>query len=203
MAATSYSLGIDLGTTFTAAAVHRNGRTDISPLGNRAASIPSLVFLRDDETILTGEAAERRGLAEPARLAREFKRRVGDSVPIMLGQAPYSAERLMAALLKDVIAAVATREGAPPASVAVSHPANWGPFKIDLLHHALEVVGLLDHRRQYAIPPAGNARVRADDYGGHDHWQKPRALRIQSESDNPDCIRRSTGSGRARSEAGR
>ena len=37
MTATSYYLGIDLGTTFTAAAVHRNGRTDISPLGNRAA----------------------------------------------------------------------------------------------------------------------------------------------------------------------
>ncbi|MET1003802.1 MAG: Hsp70 family protein [Acidimicrobiia bacterium] len=142
MTATSYYLGIDLGTTFTAAAVHRNGRTDISPLGNRAAAIPSLVFLRDDETVLTGEAAERRGLAEPARLAREFKRRVGDSVPIMLGQAPYSAERLMAALLKDVVAAVATREGAPPASVAVSHPANWGPFKIDLLHHALDLAGV-------------------------------------------------------------
>jgi actin-like ATPase involved in cell morphogenesis len=142
MAATSYSLGIDLGTTFTAAAVHRNGRTDIAPLGNRAAAIPTLVFLRDDETILTGEAAERRGLTEPTRLAREFKRRVGDSVPIMLGQAPYSAERLMAALLRQVVAAVATREGSPPDRVAVSHPANWGPFKIDLLRHALDLAGL-------------------------------------------------------------
>jgi actin-like ATPase involved in cell morphogenesis len=140
--ATSYFLGIDLGTTFTAAAVHRNGRVDISPLGNRAASIPSLVFLRDDQAILTGEAAERRGLAEPTRLAREFKRRVGDSVPIMLGQAPYSAERLMAALLKQVVAAVVTREGSAPQRVAVSYPANWGPFKIDLLRHALDLAAL-------------------------------------------------------------
>jgi hypothetical protein len=26
--------------------------------------------------------------------------------------------------------------------VAVSHPANWGPFKIDLLRHALDLAGL-------------------------------------------------------------
>jgi actin-like ATPase involved in cell morphogenesis len=141
---TRYFLGIDLGTTFTAAAVARGDRVEISPLGNRAASIPTLVFLREDQTVLTGEAAERRGASEPARLAREFKRRVGDSVPIMLGEAPYSAERLMAALLKDVVAAVATREGGQPAHVAVTHPANWGPYKIELLRHALDLADLRD-----------------------------------------------------------
>lgn len=135
-------VGIDLGTTFTAAAVHRNGRTEIASLGNRAATVPSLVFLREDQTILVGEAAERRGLSEPRRLAREFKRRVGDSAPIMLGEAPYSAERLMAVLLKQVVAAVAEREGGPPRRVAVSYPANWGPFKTDLLRHAVDLAGL-------------------------------------------------------------
>src|SRR6266545_4958534 len=142
MTATSYSIGIDLGTTYTAAAVYRDGTASICLLGSRGASIPSLVFLRDDQEVLTGEAAERRGIVEPTRLAREFKRRVGDSAPIMLGQAPYSAERLMAALLSQVVAAVATREGSAPTHVAVSHPANWGPFKIDLLRHALDLAGL-------------------------------------------------------------
>jgi actin-like ATPase involved in cell morphogenesis len=141
-----YSLGIDLGTTFTAAAVHRDGRTEIASLGNRAPSVPSLVFLREDQVILTGEAAERRGLSEPQRLAREFKRRVGDSAPIMLGDAPYSAERLMAALVRQVVAAVSEREGGPPERVAVSHPANWGPFKVDLTRHAVDLAGLRDVR---------------------------------------------------------
>jgi actin-like ATPase involved in cell morphogenesis len=138
----TYSIGIDLGTTYTAAAVYRDGAATTCLLGSRGATIPSLVFLRDDQVVLTGEAAERRGVVEPTRLAREFKRRVGDSAPIMLGQAPYSAERLMAALLHDVVAAVATREGGDPAHVAVSHPANWGPFKVDLLSHALDLAGL-------------------------------------------------------------
>ncbi|MFP3901949.1 MAG: Hsp70 family protein, partial [Acidimicrobiia bacterium] len=142
MSADDHVVGIDLGTTFTAAAVHRNGRTEIASLGNRAATIPSLVFLREDQTILVGEAAERRGLSEPRRLAREFKRRVGDSAPIMLGEAPYSAERLMAVLLKQVVAAVAEREGGAPSRLAVSYPANWGPFKTDLLRHAVDLAGL-------------------------------------------------------------
>ncbi|MDZ7673984.1 MAG: Hsp70 family protein [Acidimicrobiales bacterium] len=140
--ALSYVLGIDLGTTFTAAAVLRDGRVEIATLGNRAATIPSLVFLRDDQTMLVGDAAERRGITEPQRLAREFKRRIGDSAPIMVGQAPYSAERLAAALLREVVAAVEEREGQPPDRVAVSHPANWGPFKVDLLRHAVELAGL-------------------------------------------------------------
>ena len=44
----SYVLAVDLGTTFTAAATCIDGRTDIVSLGNHAATIPSMVFLRDD-----------------------------------------------------------------------------------------------------------------------------------------------------------
>ena len=64
-----YALGIDLGTTFTAAAVMRGDRAEIMPLGNHAATVPTMVFLREDDRVLIGDAAERRGVAEPARLA--------------------------------------------------------------------------------------------------------------------------------------
>jgi molecular chaperone DnaK (HSP70) len=91
----------------------RNGRAEIVTLGNRAAAIPSLVFLRDDESILVGEAAERRGIGEPTRLAREFKRRVGDTTPIVLGPSPYSAERLSAQLLPSPNAKARHRPRSP------------------------------------------------------------------------------------------
>ncbi|MDD9370270.1 MAG: Hsp70 family protein, partial [Acidimicrobiales bacterium] len=78
-----YYLGIDIGTTYTAAAVWRDGRYEIAGLGNRAPTIPSVVLLRDDEAMLTGEAAVRRAATEPGRVAREFKRRVGDPTPII------------------------------------------------------------------------------------------------------------------------
>ena len=77
----TYSLGVDLGTTYTAAAIRRHDRTDqresdrleIVDLGTRIAAIPSVVYLRDDGAVLTGEAAVRRGATDPGRLAREFK----------------------------------------------------------------------------------------------------------------------------------
>ena len=56
----SYTLGIDLGTTYTAAAVTRDGRTEIFQLGDRTASIPSTVLLREDGEMLVGDAAARR-----------------------------------------------------------------------------------------------------------------------------------------------
>jgi actin-like ATPase involved in cell morphogenesis len=137
-----YALGIDLGTTFTAAATWRNGHAETASLGSRASAIPSVVLLRDDETFLTGEGANRRGLTEPHRVAREFKRRLGDTTPILLGGVPYSAEALTARLLRSVVNEVAQREGGKPASVCVSHPANWGPYKTDLLLQAVRLAGL-------------------------------------------------------------
>ncbi|GAA1764456.1 Hsp70 family protein [Luedemannella helvata] len=137
-----YALGIDLGTTFTAAAVWRDGRAEIASLGSRGAAIPSVVLLREDETFLIGETANRRGLSEPHRVAREFKRRLGDTTPILLGGVPVSAEALMARVLRSVIDEVTRREGGAPASITVSHPANWGPYKTDLLRQAVRIAGL-------------------------------------------------------------
>ena len=163
-----YSLGIDLGTTFTAAALVRDERAEVVALGNHAATIPSMVFLREDDNVLIGDAAERRGLQEPARLAREFKRRLGDSAPIMLDRSPFSAERLMAAMLRQIVADVTARQGAAPDRIAVSHPASWGQFKIDLLRQSVELAGLQDatfvtEPIAAAVQYASTERVDVDD----------------------------------------
>ncbi|MGF1648106.1 MAG: Hsp70 family protein [Kineosporiaceae bacterium] len=137
-----FALGIDLGTTFTAAGVWRDGRPEIVPLGSRLAAMPSVVHVGEDGTILTGEAAERRGPSEPHRVARQFKRRLGDPTPIVLGGAPFSAEQLSAKLLRAVVDAVERREGGSAEAVAVCHPANWGPYKTDLLQQAVRLAGV-------------------------------------------------------------
>ena len=97
-----YALGIDLGTTFTSAAVRRGGRSTIVELGTRSAAAPSVVLLRSDETVLAGEAADRRATTEPNRVAREFKRRLGDPTPLLLGGTPYSADALTGRMLRWV-----------------------------------------------------------------------------------------------------
>lgn len=156
-----YQVGIDLGTTFTGAAVHRDGRVEVCPLGSRSADIPSVVLLREDETVLTGEAAVRRALSEPGRVAREFKRRLGDTTPIIVGGSPYSAEALMARLLRSVVDEVTAREGAPPDAIAVSHPANWGQYKIDLLHQAVVLADLDPASVVFTTEPAAAATFYA------------------------------------------
>lgn len=159
-----YHLGIDAGTTYTAAAVHRDGRVEIVPLGDRAASIPSVIFLKDDGSVLTGDAAYRRGLAEPERVAFQFKRRVGDAVSILLGGTPYSAEALMAKLIRWTVDKVSELEGGPPDTVALTHPANWGEYKLDRLNQAIRMADLagavtLTEPEAAAIHYASNERV--------------------------------------------
>jgi molecular chaperone DnaK len=133
----TYYLGVDLGTTYTAAAVWREGRVEITNLGNRAAAVPSVVLSRQDGSLLVGEAAERRAAVEPGRVAREFKRRFGDPTPVVIGGTPYSVDALTARLLRWVVDKVTESEGGPPAGIAVSYPANWGAYKTDLLGQAI------------------------------------------------------------------
>jgi actin-like ATPase involved in cell morphogenesis len=165
----AYQLGVDLGTTYTAAAVARDGgRIEVVTLGSRAASIPSVLFLKSDGTLLVGDPANRRGLSEPDRVVREFKRRFGDPTPILVGGTPISADTLMAKLLRWVVDTVAEQEGGLPSAVAVSHPANWGPYKLDLLAQALRQADLPDpttctEPAAAAMAYASNERVETGD----------------------------------------
>ena len=138
----SYEVGVDLGTTYTAAAVHRDGRAAICSLADRGAAIPSVVLLREDGSFLTGMAAERRAATEPERVVREFKRRFGDSTPIIVAGSPYSAEALSARLLEAVVAQVTEREGGPPERIVITYPANWGDYKKELLDQMVRLAGL-------------------------------------------------------------
>jgi len=137
-----YVLGVDVGTTNTAAATDLDGRVEIFQLGSRAAVIPSVVVLRADGEVLTGEAADRRSQTEPTRTAREFKRRLGDPVPLLLGGTPYGAESLYALLLRSVADQVARQHAGPPDLTVVTHPAAWGPYKLDLLRQAIRQADL-------------------------------------------------------------
>jgi hypothetical protein len=67
-----YSLGVDLGTTFTSAAIHEGGRSSVVDLSDRASTIPSVVFLADDGSYYVGDAATRRTLMDPARAATDL-----------------------------------------------------------------------------------------------------------------------------------
>ncbi len=139
----SYDLGIDIGTSYSAAAVRReSGAVDVVGLGSISDSMPSVVYLSTDGSILIGDAANRRSVTDPQGAAREFKRRLGDSTPIILRTSPFSAEQLYARMLEHVVQRVIEREQGPPRSTVVTHPANWGPYKLELFQQALRMSDL-------------------------------------------------------------
>jgi glycine betaine/choline ABC-type transport system substrate-binding protein/actin-like ATPase involved in cell morphogenesis len=137
MAADDYRLGIDLGTTFTAAAVGRGGRVEPVPLGaGHGTAVPTVVHLAGDE-MHVGVEAVRRSATDPGLVVREFKRRVGDPTPFVVGGRSVGADELMARVVSWVVEEVSASEGGPPQAVGVTHPANWGDHKRDLLRQAI------------------------------------------------------------------
>ena len=141
MTALSYFLAVDVGTSRTAASTARlapDGSlvTAAFGLGRSSDSAPSAIFAADGE-LLYGETAERRGLSQPERLIREFKRRVGDDVPILAGDRRFAPEELYARMVAWVVEAVSEREGGRPAGISVTIPVTWGGYRSGLVSAAL------------------------------------------------------------------
>jgi actin-like ATPase involved in cell morphogenesis len=161
-----YALGIDVGTSFTAAAIWRASdqppKAEVVALSGRMPSVSSVLFLAPDGSVVVGEAAERRALIDPDRVVREFKRRIGDDTPLLVGGRPYAAHDLAAIVVRWVVDRVTEREGGPPDQIAVTHPAAWGPYKKDLLAGALQAVGL-DNLTFLAEPEAAAVSYAAQE----------------------------------------
>ncbi|MBT2565404.1 Hsp70 family protein [Arthrobacter sp. ISL-85] len=165
----SYALAVDVGTSFTAAAVVRfhqgaSAVPECLPLGARGASVPSVVYFPEVGTVLVGEAAERRGLDSPERVVREFKRRVGDDVPIILGTLALQPEDVFAIMARWVADRAAEREGGPASAVFLTHPAAWGNHRLSVVRdalsaHGLENVTLLPEPEAAALHYASQVRV--------------------------------------------
>jgi molecular chaperone DnaK len=173
----SYQVGVDLGATFTAAAVCRSGRADVVPFGPRAAFLPSVAYVNPDGSLVLGEAAEQHALREPDRVARQFSSRVGDGTPLRLGGVSMTADALTARYVAHVVGAVAGLVGGPATRVALTHPAGWGQHRVASLHAALVTHGLgatvflsgaQATARAYAesVPVSAGELVAVHDLGG-------------------------------------
>lgn len=138
----SYSLGVDLGTTFVAAAIGHATRVEMFTLGDRSVVTPATVYFREDGVLITGEAASLRAVSSPDRVCREFKRRLGNPTPVILGGQPHTVTALLGALLRNVVQKVTETEGEPPDRIMLTYPANWGPFRRALFDEVPQHAGL-------------------------------------------------------------
>ena len=79
-------LGIDLGTTNSAAAVIIGGKPTIIPSAEGATvagkMFPSIVAFTRDGQLLVGEPARRQAITNPEGTIREIKRKMGEPITI-------------------------------------------------------------------------------------------------------------------------
>lgn len=141
-----FAVGVDFGSSKTTVAIAR-WDDDCAPTPQHlqvAASVPSVIYLGDNDELVIGRRAQELGSAKPHRVIRDFKRRLGDPVPILADGWCESTESIVAALLRRVVDDAADHEGGAPDAVAVTYPAQWGPYKQALLAEALVDAGLND-----------------------------------------------------------
>ena len=170
----SYELGIDFGTTFTAAAVRRaDGEPEVVPLGGRDGTVSSVLHLARDERVTVGEAAAGLAGIDPTRVVRTLKRHVGEPDPVVLGGHAWSAEELSARLLGWVVDRVVEQEGDRPARIALAHPLSWDARTLERLASALAShdLGVTFVAEPVAVAHAGGSAAPGDtvavcDFGG-------------------------------------
>lgn len=158
------SIGVDVGTTFTAAAVWRDERVEVVALEAHRVTVPTVIFADGDE-LRFGTSAAAAAASNPNAVAREFKRRMGDSVPVFLAGAPYSADRLVALFAGWVVDSVASQFGERPERVTVTHPANWTDFQRNLLSTSLGQAGIGE------FDLLSEPQAAAHDFGSASHLE--------------------------------
>jgi len=139
-----FSVGIDLGTSFSSAAVGGPGGTRMVPL-SPSMVVPSVACPGPNGSVLTGLDALQ-AATDPASLARGFKRRLGDPSRLVLGGASFSPAALMAAQLRDVLAAVNRHQGGVPTSIVLTCPAIWGPYRREHFAEVPMLAGVKSYR---------------------------------------------------------
>ncbi len=99
-------LGIDLGTSNSAAAVLVGGRPEIIPSAEGTSAggkaFPSYIAFTKDGQRIVGEPARRQAVSNPERTVRSIKRKMGTTYRVKIDNKEYSPEELSAMILQKI-----------------------------------------------------------------------------------------------------
>jgi molecular chaperone DnaK len=139
-------IGIDLGTSNSAAAVLRGGRPVLIPsaegisLGGKA--FPSYVALTVDGTMLIGEPARRQAAANPEGTATAFKRLMGTRRKVRLRDKEFTPEQLSGFLLQKIKRDAEAFLGESVKDAVVTVPAYFDDNQRSATKDAAAIAGL-------------------------------------------------------------
>ena len=95
-------IGIDLGTTFSAAAVMEGGKPTIIPNAEGQRTTPSVVSMNEDNEILVGQVARNQAITNPEHTIRSIKRHMGEDHKVKMGDKEYAPQQISAMILQKL-----------------------------------------------------------------------------------------------------
>jgi molecular chaperone DnaK (HSP70) len=120
----SFILGLDIGTASGAGATKRGGRVQPCALGDHTATLPAVVVLHDDGSIIVGDAAEKVAGLELTRVAREVRFDPAQQTsPIVVAGQAHTPHELLSSLYQAMVERVCLAHNATPDHVVLTHPA--------------------------------------------------------------------------------
>jgi molecular chaperone DnaK len=139
-------LGIDLGTTNSAAAVVIGGKPTIIPSaeGSTVAGkmFPSVVALTRDGQLLVGEPARRQAVTNPEGTIREIKRKMGTDYKLKVFGKEYTPQQISALILQKILRDSETYLGEKIAKAVITVPAHFNDNQRQATIDAGEIAGL-------------------------------------------------------------
>ncbi len=139
-------IGIDLGTSNSAAAVLRGGKPVIIPstegISMSGKAFPSYVAITADGSKLVGEPARRQAAENPEGTAKAFKRRMGRRERVRLRDKEFTPEQLSAFLLQKIKNDAEAYLGEPVEKAVVTVPAYFDDNQRSATKDACKIAGL-------------------------------------------------------------
>ena len=138
-------IGIDLGTTFSAAAcVNEHGKPELLPNAESDRITPSAILF-DEDAVLVGKYAVQQSRAAPDRFASFVKRQMGKSATdycLEIHGRKYSADELSAIILKKVKQDAEACLQADVTDAVITVPAYFGDAQRSATANAGKIAGL-------------------------------------------------------------
>jgi molecular chaperone DnaK len=139
-------LGIDLGTTNSAAAVIIGGKPTIIPSAEGATvagkMFPSIVAFTRDGQLLVGEPARRQAITNPEGTIREIKRKMGTDYTVKIFGKEYTPQQISALILQKILRDSETYLGEKFTKAVITVPAHFNDNQRQATIDAGEIAGL-------------------------------------------------------------
>lgn len=118
-------IGIDLGTTYSAASIFRNGQVEVIPMEGASMTLPSVVGVSPNGKVVVGGLAKRNQAKAPQDTIIEVKRKMGEPGKVRLGKGEFTPQEISSFILKEIIAKSEEYLGEEVNGVVISCPAYF------------------------------------------------------------------------------